>query len=105
MTVSPDRTRPVDERDAIAIVGMGCRFPGASTVAAFWDLLAEGRDAITEVPADRWDREAFYDPDPETLDRMSTRWGALSRVSAISTPNSSASPHAKRWRWIHSNAF
>src|SRR5690606_14349002 len=64
-------------REPIAIVGMACRFPGAPSVAAFWDLLAAGRDAIVEVPADRWDRDAFYDPDPQAADRMSTKWGGF----------------------------
>ena len=51
--------------EPIAIVGMGCRFPGgASGPAAFWHLLERGTDATSEVPADRWDAEALYDPDP-----------------------------------------
>ena len=80
MTAARRRQRPpekADKHDAIAIVGMACRFPGAPNVAAFWDLLAGERDAIVEVPADRWDGLAFYDPDPRTADRMSTRWGGF----------------------------
>ena len=69
--------RPAAPRDAIAVVGMACRFPGAQNTAAFWDLLRTGRDAIGEVPADRWDSRAFYDPDPQTADRMTTRWGGF----------------------------
>ncbi|BAU64608.1 Beta-ketoacyl synthase [Stanieria sp. NIES-3757] len=42
-------------QDAIAIVGIGCRFPDAKNPQAFWHLLREGRDAITEVPKSRWD--------------------------------------------------
>ena len=38
----------------IAVVGVACRLPGASTPRAFWELLRDGRDAITDVPADRW---------------------------------------------------
>src|SRR5437868_3277114 len=41
--------------ESIAIVGMGCRFPGAKDPEAFWRLLHDGIDAITEVPADRWE--------------------------------------------------
>ncbi len=61
----------------IAIIGMGCRFPGAPDPDAFWRLLADGTDAITEVPADRWDIDAFYDPDLATPGMMSTRWGGF----------------------------
>ncbi len=43
---------------AVAIIGLGCRFPGAESPAAFWRLLCEGRDAITPVPAGRWDPAA-----------------------------------------------
>ncbi|MEA2928736.1 MAG: hypothetical protein QOG38_1164, partial [Hyphomicrobiales bacterium] len=50
--------------DPIAIVGLGCRFPGASGPEAFWQLLLDGRDAIVEVPASRWDRQALYHDDP-----------------------------------------
>ncbi len=54
--------------EPIAIIGMGCRFPGqdATTVATpaqFWHNLHEGVDAISEVPATRWDHAAWYDAD------------------------------------------
>ncbi|MCY7285254.1 MAG: hypothetical protein LH679_17865, partial [Cyanobacteria bacterium CAN_BIN43] len=41
--------------EPIAIIGIGCRFPGANNPEAFWQLLRNGVDAITEVPSDRWD--------------------------------------------------
>ncbi len=64
--------------EPIAIIGIGCRFPGgANSPEAFWALLREGRDAITEVPRDRWDIDAYYDPDPEAPGKMSTRWGGF----------------------------
>ena len=51
--------------EPIAIVGIGCRFPGsANSAKAFWELLRDGRDAITEVPAERWDLQRHFDPDP-----------------------------------------
>jgi len=49
----------------IAIVGIGCRLPGGVNSAEdFWDVLREGRELITEIPADRWDLRLHYDPDP-----------------------------------------
>src|SRR6478752_2320250 len=52
------------QREPIALIGIGCRFPGASGPEAFWQLLCEGRDAITEVTPERWDPTLFYDPAP-----------------------------------------
>ena len=63
--------------EPIAIVGLSCRFPGASDVDAFWRLLAGGGDAISEVPRDRWDVDALYDPDLGAPGAMSSRWGGF----------------------------
>jgi len=64
--------------EPIAIVGMGCRFPGrASSPARYWQLLRDGEDAIREVPPDRWDVDEFYDPDRGAPGRMYTRWGGF----------------------------
>ncbi len=63
--------------DPIAIVGLAVRFPGAPDVDSFRELLVEGRDAITVVPATRWDVEALYDPDPDAPGKMATRWGGF----------------------------
>jgi len=65
------------EMEPIAIIGVGCRFPGARNPEAFWQLLCNGVDAITEVPADRWDVDALYDPTPGSRGKMSTRWGGF----------------------------
>lgn len=65
----------VDE--PIAIVGMGCRFPGGADPDAFWRLLRDGVDAITEVPADRWDVDAHFDADLNVPGKMTTRWGGF----------------------------
>ncbi|MFB1483784.1 SDR family NAD(P)-dependent oxidoreductase [Corallococcus sp. RDP092CA] len=62
----------------IAIVGMACRFPGeANTPEAFWQVLRDGVDTVTEVPRDRWDIDAWYSPDPDVPGRMHTRKGAF----------------------------
>ena len=64
--------------EPIAIVGIGCRFPGgADDPEAFWRLLHDGVDAITEVPRTRWDVNAFYTPDPAAPGKMTTRWGGF----------------------------
>src|SRR5262252_2079693 len=64
--------------EPIAILGVACRFPGgADSADAFWKLLVEGRDAITEVPPSRWDIDAFYDPDPDKPGKITTRWGGF----------------------------
>ncbi|HEU4510297.1 MAG TPA: beta-ketoacyl synthase N-terminal-like domain-containing protein [Pyrinomonadaceae bacterium] len=65
-------------REPVAIIGIGCRLPGANNAAAFWQLLREGIDAISEVPADRWDSRAFYSADPvPPPGKMNTRWGGF----------------------------
>ncbi len=69
---------PADVAEPIAVVGAGCRLPGDVTgPQSFWELLVNGRDAISKVPADRWDVDAYYDPDPEAPGRMTTKWGGF----------------------------
>ncbi|MFP2958445.1 type I polyketide synthase [Myxococcus sp. 1LA] len=64
--------------EPIAIVGASCRVPGgARTPEAFWRLLSQGVDAVTEVPRERWDAEALYDPDPDKRGRTYARWGGF----------------------------
>ncbi|HEX9332931.1 MAG TPA: beta-ketoacyl synthase N-terminal-like domain-containing protein, partial [Anaerolineales bacterium] len=64
----------LSSEDAIAVIGLSCRFPGkADTPEAFWSLLEGGSDTISEIPKDRWDVEAYYDPDPEAPGKMYTR--------------------------------
>ena len=66
------------QTEPIAIVGMGCRFPGgADDPQAFWEVLQEGRDGVGEVPADRWSIDHYYDPDPEAPGKLSTRRGGF----------------------------
>ncbi len=63
--------------EPIAIIGIGCRFPGAKNPEAFWKLLCNGIDAITEVPTSRWDKQLFYDPDLSQPGKMNTKWGGF----------------------------
>lgn len=65
-------------RDPIAIIGIGCRFPGGSdSPRAFWKLISEGRDGIVDIPSDRWSIKRFWDPDPEKLGKMYVRAGGF----------------------------
>ncbi|MFI5783804.1 SDR family NAD(P)-dependent oxidoreductase [Nocardia sp. NPDC051570] len=80
------RLREVEsqEQEPVAIVAMGCRFPGGiDTPEAFWQLLIDGRDAVTDFPADRgWDLESLYDPDPDAAGKSNVRKGAFLRGAA-----------------------
>ena len=73
--VRPPALAAVRRRDdePIAIVGLACRLPEAADAASFWDLLVAGRDTAREVPRERWDIEAYYDPDPEAPGKMYMR--------------------------------
>ncbi|MCP4262405.1 MAG: acyltransferase domain-containing protein [Planctomycetes bacterium] len=66
------------KNEPIAVIGMSCRFPGeANNTHAFWELLCNSVDAVTEIPPERWDVDAFYDPDPEKPGKMYTRYGGF----------------------------
>ena len=67
-------------QEPLAIIGMACRFPGdANDPEAFWQLLREGRDAVTEIPPGRWDVGAYFDPDRNKAGKMYVRRGAFLR--------------------------
>lgn len=63
--------------DAIAIIGLSCRFPGSPNPQAFWQMMCNGVDAITEVPPDRYDIGEFYDPRPATPGKAMSRYGGF----------------------------
>ncbi|NVI99945.1 SDR family NAD(P)-dependent oxidoreductase, partial [Myxococcus sp. AM009] len=56
---------------------MACRFPGGQDTDAFWQMICAGSDMVREVPADRWDVDAFFDSNPEAPGKMTTRYGAF----------------------------
>ena len=77
---APPRAAP-DAADAVAgavaVVGIGCRFPGADGPTAFWTLLRDGVEAIRDVPPDRWDLEAYFQAGGPAPGRMYTRRAGL----------------------------
>ncbi|MFB9905680.1 beta-ketoacyl synthase N-terminal-like domain-containing protein [Allokutzneria oryzae] len=77
-TASEDTTPPSHE--PLAVLGIGCRLPGgADSPSSLWRLLVEGRDAVTEIPRERWDVDAHFDPEPGVPGRMSSSWGGFLR--------------------------
>ena len=65
-----------EAREPIAVVGMGCRYPGnVRTPDEFWELLHSGRDVLRDIPGDRWDVEAYYDPEVPVPGKMYVRQG------------------------------
>ncbi|MEK7327026.1 MAG: polyketide synthase, partial [Chloroflexota bacterium] len=67
-----------NETEPVAIIGIGCRFPGGvNGPESFWNALVNGLDAIAEVPASRFDINAFYDSKPATPGKVMTRWGGF----------------------------
>jgi acyl transferase domain-containing protein/NADPH:quinone reductase-like Zn-dependent oxidoreductase/acyl carrier protein len=72
---------------SFAIVGYAARFPGAADADEFWDVLLEGRDAISEVPQDRWDADEFFDPEPGAPGKVVTRRaGFVDDVTGFDAP-------------------
>ena len=66
------------KREPIAIIGIGCRFPGGvNDTQTFWHLLQNGVDAIDKIPPQRWNVEHYYHPDPNTPGKMYTRYGGF----------------------------
>ena len=62
--------RDINLAEPIAVVSLACRFPGADTPEAFWQLLCQGKAAITEIPGDRWSMEAYYHPNRAAPGKM-----------------------------------
>lgn len=73
-----DKASRIALAEPMAVIGMGCRLPGGAVGPdSYWSVLTNGVDTISEVPADRWDADAFYDPDPLAPGRMPSKWGGF----------------------------
>ncbi len=72
----PDTTIQSAPREPIAIIGLGCRFPGrAHDWQSYWNLLETGQDAIIETPAERWNLQKFYAPGATMPGKTQSKWG------------------------------
>lgn len=94
-----DHLHTLEDREPVAIIGIGCHFPGGATSAEdYWKLLCDGVDATSDLPADRWEVKKFYDPDPAKLGKMSTfHGGFLDRVDEFDPQFFGISPREAIW--------
>ncbi|WP_131828479.1 type I polyketide synthase, partial [Mycolicibacterium conceptionense] len=78
---------PTETTAGFAVIGYAARFPGAPDAEAFWDVLREGRDAVSEIPQDRWDADEFFDPEPGSPGKVVTRRaGFVDDVTGFDAP-------------------
>ncbi len=81
----------------VAIIGVGCRFPGARGIDEYWRLLREGIDATSEIPADRWNLDEYYDPEPQPGKMYTRRGGFLDGIDEFDAPFFGISDEEARW--------
>lgn len=80
-----DASLPSHTATPIALIGIGCAFPGATGPREFWNLLASGRDAVSPTPQERWDADALWNSDTDAPGAVITRNGGfLSNLAAFS---------------------
>ncbi len=78
---------PIEPGPRFAIIGYAVRFPGAPDAGEFWHVLRDGRDAVSEVPKDRWDADEFFDPQPGAPGKVVTRRaGFVDDVTGFDAP-------------------
>jgi acyl transferase domain-containing protein len=78
MSNFPNSSSHTHKREGIAIIGIGCRFPGGvNDASALWKLLVEGREGVCDVPADRWNVERFYDSEPGLIGKSIAKRGGF----------------------------
>jgi acyl transferase domain-containing protein/D-arabinose 1-dehydrogenase-like Zn-dependent alcohol dehydrogenase/acyl carrier protein len=89
---------PTGQAPRFAIVGYAARLPGAADADEYWEVLRSGRDAISEVPGDRWDAEDFFDPDPAAPGKIVTRRaGFVDDVTGFDAPFFGVSAREAEW--------
>ncbi|WP_328350165.1 SDR family NAD(P)-dependent oxidoreductase [Mycobacterium sp. NBC_00419] len=89
----PNTDDPTPQAPRFAIIGYAARLPGAADADEYWDVLSSGRDAISQVPADRWDSEEFFDADPSTPGKVVTRRaGFVTDATGFDAPFFGVSP-------------
>ncbi|ACL75233.1 SDR family NAD(P)-dependent oxidoreductase [Ruminiclostridium cellulolyticum] len=72
-----DSVRPGNNDDDIAIIGFSGRYPMAKDVDEFWENLKNGKDCVSEIPADRYDWREYFDPDKNKIGKTYTKWGGF----------------------------
>jgi acyl transferase domain-containing protein/acyl carrier protein len=78
---------PTGPAPRFAIIGYAARLPGAADADQYWDVLRNGRDAVSEVPPDRWEADEFFDPDPAAPGKVVTRRaGFVDDVTGFDAP-------------------
>lgn len=55
----------MDNSNEIAVIGMGCILPGADNLEEYWDVIVNGEDHVKDIPSERFNVQAFFDPDPD----------------------------------------
>lgn len=71
----------MDEDSTIAVVGIGCMFPGADNIDEFWRVLVNGEDHVQNIPPERFNTAAFYDADPDNPRKTYVRKAGLIKRS------------------------
>ncbi|UPK71082.1 type I polyketide synthase [Chitinophaga filiformis] len=61
----------------VAIIGMACIYPGARNIDEFWSNILAGKDCVTEVPDERWNKELYYDANSPDGDKSPSKWGGF----------------------------
>ncbi|MED1917317.1 SDR family NAD(P)-dependent oxidoreductase [Bacillus thuringiensis] len=69
-----EKSRKTPDLDGIAIIGMSGQFPKAATIDELWDNICKGEDCVSEIPAERWSLERYYDPDPKKPGKTYSKW-------------------------------
>ena len=89
---------PSERAPRFAIVGYAARLPGSADADQYWGLLHDGRDAVSDVPRDRWDADEFFDPDPAAPGKVVTRRaGFVDDVSGFDAPFFGISAREATW--------